>query len=263
MTNNTDGKDYFQCYVDSWTALKFKDPVKTITHEDGKVENEIAINVINNVIDDMIQFSKECLDKFDHYVTAIEVSKGGDKIKPRIHFQTIIVNQFANRQTATKKVTNFAKHKALDGKLKQFGCIKGKMEKPLEDSIKYVLKDQTIGNGRYLFKGFDEEYINGLIGKWEDPEEFKFKHQKKSELCDNCKGPIPKTYTQKLANDCLEFFKFKEPTKHAIVEYVMNKVMTDKARLPVNTVVEISRAICVKLQIIDSKDLIEKYCLLL
>jgi len=130
------------------------------------------------------------------------------------------------------------------------------MDGPLETNIMYVLKDQK-DLTNVLYKGFTDTYLIGMCSKWIPKEQFKFEKKVKSTVCTQCKGSL--NYCQRLANDYLAANEFTDShTKEGVVEFVVDKVIADKARLPNHMIAEVSRAICVRVGIIDKVDYVRK-----
>lgn len=78
------------------------------------------------------------------------------------HVNGVIVHTYAQRDRMIQIVNQFFRTQGLNGKNKEYGCLKCKLNKSLEDNLIYVLK--TCDN--YLYSGFDDDYIESLRGQW-------------------------------------------------------------------------------------------------
>lgn len=234
------GKDYFQYYVDCW-QYGAADRV-------GSYDHSFRMEQLKELGDKLSGNSRVL-----GFVQSLELSKEDSGAKGRRwHIQGVVVHEYKSRQCCVEFIHKFAISKKLDGAAKDFGCLKGRMEKPLEDSIKYVLKDQ---GDSYVYHGFCGDYVSGLRGQWIPKGQFKGTLTTKQE-----DGGKKKTepYCMSLGRDAVEYFTHNEPSRYSVLEYVLKRVIADKARLPYHMVVETSRAICVKLGLMDKHEIIEK-----
>lgn len=230
----TSQQDYFQCYVNS-----FQHSDKTVKTESGKY---VILTDYKSLVFQEFHTWVKILEELElKYVTAIEVASN-DKGKHKVHFQTVIQHNYVNTQTCQKKL-----HKSLEAlKLakKSYGFVRKDMRKTLHENIIYVLKDQSY-NDKTTWASSGIDITEDMFGKWKPIEHMLT--SKREQTCTSCKGSL--NYCQKLQQECLA--KYPHPTKYAIVEFVLERTVKDKARLPNHMIIELSRSIAYKAGLID------------
>lgn len=226
--------DYFQFFLECW---QYKDP-KNMGLEHDKLRLEQAVELRDRMLSN---------SHIKAVVISVELSSKDNGAKgKRYHLQGVVSHDYAQRKNASEYIAKFAQSKGLNGKTADFGCMKGKMDKPLEDSIKYCLKDQ---GELFVFIGYSPEYLYPLRGLWIPKEHFLVEKGVKKR--DGTDKPMP--YCNIVARDAIEALQNldESATKYAVAEFVARRIMKDKARLPNHMVIEVSRAVCFKLGLID------------
>jgi len=246
-SSDFEGQDYFQCFLDSKhndVVFESIEQLRTTDSHWHHIQTEHG-----RVTEYLKGFAK-----VTGFVCSVEIARESKKI----HYQIVLVHVYGKRQNATKLIDDYATKIGLSGKHKQYGCLKGKMDKSLEDSIRYVLKDQ---GEDFTYTGFAKDYLDALKGQWLTKEQFKL--QCKTQ-CKTRDGTDRKNYCQQLVDRFEKAYTLSVPLedvekwKQIIMTFLIDSIGKDKARLPNHMILEVARYMFVRYELLPKEEYITR-----